>query len=446
MPDILSVQNDNKENINSNTNTTSGGKVNNGRSGAYQQIRDDKEEEHYESNIYQEIHAEDSVAPVAVFIILSVLEIGLILDFLSKPSDIVRTLGCCKSLVIARAITPECMDKLLMEILRGNHRYIYENISAPEPLYSLLDLQDLYNVFSRFRCCYTLTDFNKVYDEIYCSSLDIQDNLYDDELAKQLIHLPKPSLLQEPLHLTGIFCSTDSNIIVSFNCYLSRACNDQTSITLYPTKTLCEKCQFIRCKKCYPVNTCDVCNIDQCILCTITSMCDYCETNICQHCNGDVPLKCCIDCQQLECSECSENISEINSCDECNQQWCQSCRYLKQCALCDVTLCQDCAPSKILSCECVCGCDEERCNSCGGVSKCSNDVCGKMRCANCEMFAVCSNCSIESCSDCFKIFDFTVCLICDDEVCNTCCIYCTDCRSNICEKCYQSHHNTYHND
>ena len=219
--------------------------------------------------------------------------------------------------------------------------------------------------------------------------------------------------------LRGIFASTNSNVITSVALYISRGSSNATSVTINPTDKLCDKCKFVRCNKCSPCENCDVCFLNHCSICMDTELCDYCYTQLCESCNQVSFLRC-STCRGSCCNNCQEESEHINQCCDCKRYFCFLCTKVFLCGVCDKVLCESCnlsSPSRILVCNCFCGCVEGRCLDCGGVSVCS---CSKVRCDNCEIFNQCSSCNKQTCSDCDNSSEFNICPYCDEQICNSC--------------------------
>ena len=327
----------------------------------------------------------------SLYIIISILEIGMILDYLNSI-DLVKVLSACKTFMSVRAISPEKLDSILDSQMELREQAAFDLISGPIPLHSLLDLEDLRSVFSRLKCCWTMKDFYNTVDEI----------TFDNQFV-----------------LRGIFASINSNVVTSVAFYISRGSSNATSVTINPTDKLCDECKHVRCDNCSPCENCDVCRLNHCYICMNTELCDYCYTQLCESCN-QFPFLCCSTCGGSCCNNCQEESERINHCCDCKRYFCFLCTEVFLCGVCDKVLCESCnlsSQSKILDCNCFCGCDEERCIDCGGVSICS---CSKVRCENCEIFNQCSSCNKQTCSDCDDSSEFNICPYCDEQICCSC--------------------------
>ena len=275
----------------------------------------------------------------SLYIIISIFEIGTLLDYLLRI-DLIRVLTTCKSFRSIRAINPKQLDSILVDTLRiDRDRSAFDMVSGPMPLYSLLDIQDFRSVFSRLKCCWTLNDFYNDVDEI----------TFDNQFV-----------------LRGIFSSTNSNVIASVDLYISRGASNSTSVTLNPTDKLCDVCKFVRCDDCSLCENCDICCNNHCSICSITELCDFCFTQLCESCNV-VPFLSCFTCGSFCCNNCQEEAEPINQCCDCKRSYCHLCTEVVSCGQCDKVLCDncqnsDCSDSFSFS---ICPfCDDEICNSC----------------------------------------------------------------------------------
>ena len=114
-------------------------------------------------------------------------------------------------------------------------------------------------------------------------------------------------------------------------------------------------------------------------------------------------------------------------CDNCGNEVCEECNLKND--------------NSIQTCGCFCGCDESRCNNCGGIHACTQEGCSKFRCANCENYTSCSNmlCTTEVCSDCTTFYLFEQCFLCESEYCNHCYADCSLCSNIVCIDCSINH-------
>lgn len=214
---------------------------------------------------------------------------------------------------------------------------------------------------------------------------------------------------------------------------------------------------------------------DRCGFCAtpVASICRECTTQVCrEHSSSGLCVECqcgvcgsevvahgwtCCDCKRSMCTSCIEESRRIDGDEYCAECWPKHC---ETCDSCDEPVhgvgehCDNC--SKLLCEHCVQICYRHdgssasngimHVASCGGTFYC-------MDCAN-ENFVSCAKCQVSGCEECTKEVckwcnvrlcfpcvrakwregtGFAECAQCNDFVCDSCSVFCVNCRAHICK-------------
>jgi len=150
----------------------------------------------------------------------------------------------------------------------------------------------------------------------------------------------------------------------------------------------------------------------------------------------------CIKCTKFFCYECDNGVNGnrmLQTCKDCDEEYCHNCVPMKNCMDCSSPVCNDCSTKCPYSSS---GCENEACGNCSDTSfmvceTCGEEGCGEEVCTG-PRFHVCDSCCVKvQCADCYDepgCLEF--CDICDLDVC-------ADCRysklskdwGNACEGC-----------
>jgi len=418
---------------------------------------------------------------------MKIIEIGLILEFISSISDIISFLSISKSFYSTKSTTPLLYAKFAINlgILRNkNWMTLFDilneikRISHLEfPCY-LLDIKSTFLMYKNFPCCFKLnTDLLSTLSQSKISMIieqndnneDDEDNdnnnsLFDSRTLKISLNygLSKHSYIFDAFPLGRNYINSENNEQIeeevigggSYQLHIAllneNSLNEKEDLQFCLQSDLCSMCDKYRCVLCYDVSLCELCDEKYCSTCCTCNYCDccdmkqcsncseflicsnkLCETYCCNHCNDHHGfMTTCEVCDKSYCEGCLDN-NQISFCENCEEWLCSLCCVFQQCDACDLALCSRC--HAFIKCNI---CKATYCEDCLHIKVCEN--CKKSDCeTDCYRYSLlaakCSKCGDISCFDCLPFF---TCKICKDITCLECQIsMCTVCKDYVCLDC-----------